>query len=86
MSDSHIELEADIIHSTKGIFKVKPVKDDGTYMTDPEGNETVIVCSIAGKLRKNKIQLLVGDRVRIEVSPYDLTRGRIVYRLRKPKT
>ena len=85
MSDNHIELEADIIHSTKGIFKVKPLNGDGTYMVGPDNQETVIVCTIAGKLRKNKIQLLVEDRVRIEVSPYDLTRGRIVYRMKKPK-
>lgn len=85
MSDNHVELEADIVHSTKGIFKVKPIHEDGSYMTNPDGEEQTIICTIAGKLRKNKIQLLVGDRVRIEVSPYDLTRGRIVYRLKKPK-
>lgn len=35
---------------------------------------------ISGKMRQNKIQILLGDRVKIEVSPYDLTKGRIVYR------
>jgi len=85
MSDTHIELEGDIVHSTKGIFKVKPLDNNGDYMTNPEGVEQMIICTIAGKLRKNKIQLLVGDRVKIEVSPYDLTRGRITFRLKKPK-
>lgn len=84
MSD-HIELEGDIVTSTKGIFKVKPVHDDGTYMQTPEGEDTVIICTIAGKLRKNKIQLLLGDRVRIKVSPYDLNRGIITFRLKKPR-
>jgi translation initiation factor IF-1 len=37
---------------------------------------------IAGKMRRFRIRILPGDRVRVEVSPYDLTRGRIVYRHR----
>lgn len=41
---------------------------------------TVILGHISGKMRQNKIQILTGDRVRVEMSPYDLTRGRIVYR------
>ena len=36
---------------------------------------------ISGRLRKNYIRILPGDKVRIELSPYDLTRGRITYRL-----
>ena len=36
---------------------------------------------ISGRLRKNYIKILPGDRVRIEISPYDLTKGRITYRL-----
>ena len=39
-----------------------------------------ILGHISGKMRQNKIQILMGDRVRIEMSPYDLTKGRIVYR------
>ena len=35
----------------------------------------------AGRLRRYRIRILPGDRIRIELSPYDLTRGRIVYRL-----
>jgi translation initiation factor IF-1 len=37
---------------------------------------------LSGKTRKNWIKVLQGDRVRVELSPYDLTRGRIVYRLK----
>lgn len=40
----------------------------------------VILGHISGKMRQNKIQILTGDRVRVEMSPYDLTKGRIVYR------
>jgi translation initiation factor IF-1 len=37
-------------------------------------------CTISGKMRINNIQLILGDHVKIEISPYDLTKGRIVYR------
>ncbi len=39
-----------------------------------------VLAYISGKMRKYYIRILLGDRVRIELSPYDLTRGRIVYR------
>lgn len=39
-----------------------------------------ILGHISGKMRQNKIQILAGDNVRVEMSPYDLTKGRIVYR------
>lgn len=41
-----------------------------------------ILAVISGKMRQNKIQILQGDRVKIEISPYDLTKGRVVYRER----
>ena len=39
-----------------------------------------IVCVAAGKLRKNRIRVLQGDNVTVEVTPYDLTKGRIIFR------
>ena len=39
-----------------------------------------IVCVAAGKLRKNRIRVLTGDKVQVEMSGYDLTRGRIIFR------
>ena len=36
---------------------------------------------ISGKLRKNRIRILTGDRVKVAISPYDLTRGRVTYRI-----
>ncbi|MFA6172012.1 MAG: translation initiation factor IF-1 [Patescibacteria group bacterium] len=40
-----------------------------------------ILAYLSGRMRMNKIRLLPGDRVRVEISPYDLTKGRITYRL-----
>ncbi|GLT90818.1 hypothetical protein SLE2022_087350 [Rubroshorea leprosula] len=45
-------------------------------------NEDLILGYISGKIRKNFVRVLPGDRVRVELSPYDSTKGRIVYRLR----
>jgi translation initiation factor IF-1 len=43
-------------------------------------NDHVILCHISGRIRKHYIRILTGDRVIVEMSPYDLTKGRIVYR------
>jgi len=43
-------------------------------------NKHVALAHISGKMRKNFIRILPGDRVLVELSPYDLSRGRIVYR------
>lgn len=42
----------------------------------------VITAVISGKMRQHRIQILLGDRVRVEMSPYDLTKGRVTYRER----
>eukprot|EP00536_Pseudo-nitzschia_multiseries_P013840 jgi/Psemu1/310333/fgenesh1_kg.622_\ len=47
----------------------------------PENQEPVLA-TISGKIRKNFVKILVGDRVLMELSPYDLTRGRITFRYR----
>jgi len=43
-------------------------------------NKHQVLAHISGKMRKNFIRILAGDRVAVELSPYDLTRGRITYR------
>ena len=46
-------------------------------------NQHEILCHISGKMRMFYIKILPGDTVRVELSPYDLTRGRIIYRHKK---
>ena len=46
------------------------------------GNGHEVLAHISGKMRRHYIKVLPGDRVLVELSPYDLTRGRIVYRMR----
>ena len=45
------------------------------------GEKHEITAVISGRLRQNRIQILLGDKVKVEVSPYDLTKGRVTYRL-----
>lgn len=43
-------------------------------------NGQIVLCHLSGKMRMNRIRLLPGDEVKVEMTPYDLTKGRIVYR------
>ena len=43
-------------------------------------NEHRIICTISGRMRKNYIRLVAGDDVKVEMTPYDLTKGRITFR------
>ncbi|MGH9482748.1 MAG: translation initiation factor IF-1 [Terriglobales bacterium] len=52
---------------------------NGMFKVELE-NQHQVLAHISGKIRKNYIRILPGDRVAIELSPYDLSRGRIVYR------
>ena len=54
---------------SNGMFRVK--LENGFY----------ILAHVSGKIRRNYIRILLGDKVTVELSPYDLTRGRIIYRL-----
>jgi len=45
-------------------------------------NGHVVMAHISGKMRKHYIRILTGDRVTVEITPYDLTKGRITYRVR----
>jgi translation initiation factor IF-1 len=45
-------------------------------------NGHIILCHVAGKMRKHFIRLVPGDKVEVELTPYDLTKGRITFRLR----
>ena len=69
-SDDIIVLEGDIIEVLPNqMFKVKLE------------NEHLVTCYTGGKMRQFKIRLVQGDRVKIEMTPYDLSKGRIVFRI-----
>ncbi len=68
----------------------EPIEIEGTVSTVLPGtmfrvrldNGHEILTHLSGKMRKHFVRLTVGDRVRLEMSPYDLTKARITYRLR----
>jgi len=71
MSKDVIEFEGTILESLpNAMFRVKLE------------NDHEILAHISGKIRKNFIRILPGDRVKVEMTPYDLTKGRITYRLK----
>ena len=71
MSKDVIEFEGTILESMpNAMFRVKLE------------NDHEILAHISGKIRKNFIRILPGDRVRVEMTPYDLSRGRITFRLK----
>jgi translation initiation factor IF-1 len=59
--------------------KVIDVLPNTTYRVELE-NKVVVFCHISGKMRQNNIKVLLGDTVKLEMSAYDLTKGRIIYR------
>jgi translation initiation factor IF-1 len=60
--------------------KITEVLPNQMFRVKLEQNEHEIVCYTGGRMRQNKIRLILGDSVKVEMSPYDLTKGRIVYR------
>jgi translation initiation factor IF-1 len=69
--------------STKEFLVVKGIVEENlpaTMFRVKLENGQDILCYLSGKLRKHRIRLTPGDEVQIEISPYDLTKGRIVYR------
>lgn len=69
MAKDVIEMEGKVLESFQ----------DGNFKVELE-NGKVITAHMSGKIRVYRIHILPGDRVTVEVSPYDLTRGRITYR------
>ena len=68
--------KADIIEVEGVVVKAK----NGAKFDVQIENGAIIDCALSGKLRQNKIMIVLGDKVKIEISPYDLTRGRISWR------
>lgn len=61
---------------------IRQVFPSTTFSVELDNGHTILA-HIAGRLRRHRIKILPGDRVDVEVSPYDLTKGRIVYRYRE---
>ena len=62
-----LEMEGVVIDANKGIFKVNV-------------SGMIVTATLSGKIRMNSVRILVNDNVRVEISPFDTSKGRIVYR------
>jgi len=67
----------DFIESRGEVIEAMP---SATFKVQLE-NGHIILAHLSGRMRMNKIRLLPGDKVKVEISPYDLNKGRITYRL-----
>ncbi len=67
--EDHIELEGTVIETLPNT----------TFRVELD-NGHVVTAHISGRMRKNYIRILTGDKVKVEVTPYDLTKGRIIFR------
>ena len=70
--------KADLIELTGVIDEVLP---GSMYRVKLDNMNSMITCYTGGKLKQHKIKIILGDRVKVEVSAYDLTKGRVTYRL-----
>ena len=69
--EDHIEMEGTVVETLPNT----------TFKVELE-NGHVVTAHISGKMRKHYIRILTGDKVKVELTPYDLTKGRIVFRAR----
>ena len=68
--------DKEVVELTGVIVEALP----GTQFRVELENGHIIIAHVAGKMRKHYIRLVPGDRVKVELTPYDLTKGRITYR------
>jgi len=78
IEDCHLMAKEDQIEMEGEVIDTLP---NTTFRVQLE-NGHVVTAHISGKMRKNYIRILTGDKVRVELTPYDLSKGRITYRER----
>lgn len=71
-NEDKIELDGTCTKAIKG----------AKFEVEIDGNNHKVICTLAGKLMKNSIKIIPGDRVTVHISPYDLSKGIIVWRFR----
>jgi translation initiation factor IF-1 len=71
-------MSKELIELTGEVSEVCP---NNTFRVKIDNMEHIMLCYLGGKLKQHKIKVILGDRVRVETSPYDLNKGRVTYRL-----
>jgi translation initiation factor IF-1 len=68
----------DLLELTGQVTEVLP---GNMYRVQLDDNQHIILAYLGGRLKQHKIKIILGDKVRVEVSTYDLSKGRVTYRL-----
>lgn len=71
--DDHVDLEGEIIDAMGG----------GKYQVREAQGGAILMAQLSGRMKRNRIRVLPGDRVKVSVSPYDMTHGIITFRSKK---
>ena len=71
-------MSKELIELTGAVTEVLP---NSTYRVKVDNMDHVMLCYLGGRLKQHKIKIILGDKVKIETSSYDLTKGRVTYRL-----
>jgi translation initiation factor IF-1 len=66
--EQKIDVDGNVVEALRG----------GTFRVEVDGHE--VLAYVSGRMRRSRVRVLPGDRVKLQISPYDLRRGRIVYR------
>lgn len=75
--DKEKYMKEDLIEVAGVIVDKQP---NAFFKVQVNGSDHIVLATISGRMRRNRIRILMGDRVDVEMSPYDLTKGRITYR------
>ena len=67
----------EVLEFTGVVIELLP---SATFRVELDASKHIILAYLGGRLRKNTINILLGDKVKVEMSPYDLNKGRVVYR------
>ena len=70
-------MKEDLIEAVGVVVDKQP---NAFFQVKVNDSEHIVLAQISGRMRRNRIRILIGDRVDIEMSPYDLSKGRITYR------
>ena len=79
-SPPYISVVKDVIELIGIVEETFPNAAFRVRIVSPQANNHQLLCHLAGRMRVRRVRILPGDRVKVEMTPYDLQKGRIVYR------
>ena len=75
--NQQVQVKEDLIELAGVVIDKQP---NAYFKVKINDSDHIVLATISGRMRRNRIRILMGDRVDLELSPYDLTKGRITYR------